>query len=244
MAVYSFADVQRLTGAERGHLARWAERGVITPDLGGGGVSGAHRKFSFRNVFEIGLAVELQRFHVDHRFIKEVLTRLRVLDPDTVRTADVPVNRAAFRAQFDGLSFAQRRKKVAAINKSWQAHQGKSPGGPSGTFDPDSLINALTDQLTALDDTDARRWNRFKRQHTRGYMRAFIVVELLDHGSSGVWPQVSFVSSLDVIEKAASERAALVDVDPKYNRSEYPTAIVIDARSVLVRLERDTGDSL
>jgi hypothetical protein len=234
---YTFSDAQRLTGVQRGHLARWAERGIITADLGGGGVSGAHRKFSFRNIFEIALAVELQRFRVDQVFIKQVLTELRTLDLETIRTADAIANR--FRehpAQQKGRGARNRRDLIKRL-------------------DP---INQVKFALESDRDNDEKRWNRFKDPDKRGDMLAFVVLELLPRPAvpGGWFPRVSFLDSLRQIEEVARPLPRIypheyrqAEAKGKGDRvswgvAEGITTILIDARRLLIRLERETGDRL
>jgi len=217
---YTFADAQRLTGVQRGHLARWVERGIITADLGGGGISGAHRKFSFRNIFEIALAVELQRFRVHHVFIRGVLASLRAFDPDTVTTADIPANRPwAFDlggvSALEGLTPSQRKRRLAQGNRR-------------DFIAPDILLAGLKARLESSKDTNEKRWNRFKRPDTRGDMLGFVVLNLLPSSApDGFSPWVSFLSTLN----------------DDFFRAGI-TTIVIDAKHILMPLEMETGDRL
>lgn len=221
---YSFSDALRLTGVERGHLARWAELGVIAPDLGGGGVSGSHRRYSFRNIFEIAVAVEIRRMGVHNDFLKTVFQRLRMLDIDTVATVDIPANRI-----FAGLPPAEQRKKLAIIHK-----QG---------FNPLAHIETVTAALNSEEDSDAKRWNRFKTPSTRGDMLGFLLIGVMwfrGFPNGGTAPQVSFVSSFDAFVRNSRDRGGPGDESDIFR----PTSIVIDARRILERLERETGDSL
>lgn len=239
VADYTFVDVQRLTGAQRGHLARWVDQRIIVP-LGGGGISGAHRRYSFRNLFEISLAVELQRFRVHVRFIKDVLTSLQMLDPDTIRTADIPVNRPP----------RLTSKEYERINRQFLAQQKKDkvPEERLLRLDPDAHVKNLHEALASDEDTDAKRWNRFKDPASRGDMHAFVVVGIGEMpGKKDAFALVQFVDSLQHIEELAATRANLVgtkDARRFLMVLGIPTTIVIDATTVLATLEAATGDHL
>jgi hypothetical protein len=227
--IYSFGDALRLTGAERGHLARWAEQGVIHPDLGGGGVSGAHRKFSFRNLFEIALAVELQKGRVSADIIRWMLIRLRMLDPDTA--SEVPANRA--RRELMMLTPKEQRAEIARLNKDLRKRGGfRDSFGNRYRFNPDAVIDGLAEALASDEDNDAKRWNRFKAAPRPLTSPGFVTVAL------GVVPIVNFETSLRELEAQMSDDAER----PKNLKGNV--TIVINAGRILRGLEVATGDHL
>ena len=242
--VYTFSDALRLTDTRRGHLSRWAERGVIMPDLGGGGSSGSHRKYSFRNIFEIAIATELQQFRVHSSFIEHILTWLRALDPDSVTTGNTPAARA-FR-EFELMSPADRRKKILDINKKFTAHL---PTGQRLRFNPYAQVELLEAELHSDEDNDAKRWNAFKSPNTGSDKPGFIVLEIDKLRNAQIPYFVSFVTSLRNIEEEAKERIAFAKVSIEKAKefvesTGCPVTIIVDARLILERLERATGDSL
>src|SRR5262249_24581698 len=145
--------------------------------------------------------------------IKLVLIRLRGLDPDTVRTTDIPVNRQAFRNRWDEMTGEAREVAIAEINKKLldkQRHEGL-PQERMVVFDPDSHVNRILDDMAEEGDNDVKRWNRFKRRETRDKM-AFIVISLRDVPAGGnlAIPFVSFDNSLRAVEENAAGAAYLV----------------------------------
>jgi DNA-binding transcriptional MerR regulator len=59
MREYSFADVLRLTGVGRSQLVTWTDKGIIIPGITNTTGTGHHRRFSFRNLYEVAVAAQL-----------------------------------------------------------------------------------------------------------------------------------------------------------------------------------------
>jgi hypothetical protein len=83
MRAYTPREVAEFTGTSVPLVKRWADTGLIVPDIGRGGEKGIHRRYSFRNVFEVAVAQECHKFQLPTPTTKEILKRLRIVSART-----------------------------------------------------------------------------------------------------------------------------------------------------------------
>ena len=88
MTEYSFADVLRLTRATRSQLIWWTNKRIIVPGVEDTRGPGHHRRFSFRNLFEIAIATELVDWKIPNERIGRIVEQVSLNtlgDADTKR---------------------------------------------------------------------------------------------------------------------------------------------------------------
>jgi hypothetical protein len=77
MRQYAPRHVAKHTGVSVPQIKRWTDAGLITADFGGGGAKGKHRRYSFRNLFEVAIALELSKFQIPVRTMAALLEFIR-----------------------------------------------------------------------------------------------------------------------------------------------------------------------
>jgi hypothetical protein len=73
VAEYSFSDVLRFTKATRSQLIHWTDKKVITAAIEETDGRGHHRRFSFRNLFEVAIAAELVAWKIQIDSIRTIV---------------------------------------------------------------------------------------------------------------------------------------------------------------------------
>src|SRR5688572_17894179 len=74
---YSFNDVMRLTGATKSHLTHWTREQIVHADVVAADGPGKHRRFSWFNLFETSVALQLNLIAAPVMVIRAVNQQLR-----------------------------------------------------------------------------------------------------------------------------------------------------------------------
>jgi hypothetical protein len=90
MASYTFADVMRITGANKSEMTHWTREEIVRADVAPGGGPGRHRKFSFLNLLEASIAVELNRLSAPVYVIRNLVSYVRWLEMEGCRDPEAP----------------------------------------------------------------------------------------------------------------------------------------------------------
>jgi DNA-binding transcriptional MerR regulator len=116
---YPFGDVMRFSGASRSHLTYWTDIRVIVPEIEDADGPGHRRRFSFRNLYETAIAVELAtwKLHVEKiRTVVEALSRHAMSGAAAAKLKAIAPSLRGFDA-YEALAYVDRNGAVFTYSK-------------------------------------------------------------------------------------------------------------------------------
>jgi hypothetical protein len=230
---YTFADVMRLTGATKSHLTHWLKEGIIDAAVSPGAGPGYHRRFSFFNLVEAAIALEMNRLGAPAYAVKNIVSYVRWLEKKGSRDAKEPWEHTK-----------QEMADVAALFRERVLSRAVRVRGSKRRT---NLLKREVQEFVEIGERfyedakrDARAWFYFRVPQWRDQHfewvgitysfragAAFVPEELADAG--GI-----VVTSLIVVPKDENVSISW------FGRS----AVLVDLRGVLQELEAKTGESL
>jgi DNA-binding transcriptional MerR regulator len=176
MKDYGSNDIVRLTGDTRWELTYWCRRMIVSADVAETHGTGSYRRFSFRDVVEVAVAVALRRLGVGVNQIGYALMALR--DDDEPLPPRMRASASAMRSRVANLPAAKRRRLRRLFAKEIQESERVARerrqmviGALVAGYAEHGITKSPDDAAAELAADDAkrdRRWQDFKNPRTRG----------------------------------------------------------------------------